>query len=69
MMKFTFTSFETEIDCDYLKIYNGSNTSAPLIGSYSGLNSPGIVEASNIGGALTHFAAQSCLNVKKQPVF
>lgn len=39
----TFTSFNTENTWDYLYIYNGSNTSAPLIGKYTGTSSPGTV--------------------------
>jgi len=32
----TFTAFDFESGYDYLKIYNGTTTSAPLIGSYDG---------------------------------
>jgi PKD repeat protein len=53
MIKFVFDSFLTEYGYDYLKIYNGINTSSPLIGAYSGTSSPGIVYASNASGALT----------------
>ena len=38
---------------DYLKIYNGANSSAPLMGSYCGTTSPGTVVASNGTGSLT----------------
>jgi len=52
-----FTSFNVEFNasCDYdwLKIYDGTNTSAPLIGTYCGSDSPGIVLAENESGALT----------------
>lgn len=38
------------------EIYNGVDMSAPLIGSYMGTNSPGVVDALNESGALTiHF--------------
>lgn len=52
-----FTSFdvEDEADCDYdwLKIYNGTNTSSPLIGTYCGTDSPGTVTSTHTQGALT----------------
>lgn len=38
---------------DWLKIYNGNNTSAPLIGTWCGSNSPGTLTATNASGALT----------------
>ena len=38
---------------DYLRIYDGSSTSAPEIGQYYGTNSPGTVIATNNDGALT----------------
>ncbi|MCX6268477.1 MAG: PKD domain-containing protein, partial [Bacteroidetes bacterium] len=41
LIRFTFTSFNTESGYDYLRIYNGINTSAPLIGTYNGTTSPG----------------------------
>lgn len=38
---------------DWLNIYDGENTSAPLIGTYCGTNSPGELIASSESGALT----------------
>lgn len=56
-VKVTFTSFNLEASStcsyDYLKIYNGPTTASPLIGTYCGTNSPGIVTANNSDGALT----------------
>ena len=49
----TFTQFNTEENYDYLYIYNGTSTSANLIGQYSGTTSPGTVTATNADGALT----------------
>ena len=46
-----FSSFATELNYDTLWIYNGSSTAAPLIGFYTGTNSPGIV--SSTSGSLT----------------
>jgi M6 family metalloprotease-like protein len=53
-----FTEFELEdfTNCgyDYLKIYDGPNTSSPLIGTYCGFDSPGQVISTDIAsGALT----------------
>ncbi len=53
MIKFTFNTFNTEANFDYLYIYNGISTAAPLIGTYHGTTGPGIVTASNAAGALT----------------
>ncbi|MFH2142404.1 MAG: glycosyl hydrolase family 18 protein [Bacteroidota bacterium] len=50
-LSMTFNSFELESGYDSLWLYNGYNTSAPLIGGYSGLNSPGTVNANS--GAIT----------------
>ena len=48
-----FTKFNTESNYDYLYIYDGTSTSATLIGQYSGTASPGTVMATNSAGALT----------------
>jgi len=46
-----FTSFETEFattpTTDWLKIYNGNSTTAPLIGSWFNTNSPGTITGTN----------------------
>lgn len=49
----TFTAFDFESNYDFLKIYNGTTTNAPLIGSYNGSNLPngGVVVANS--GAVT----------------
>ncbi len=47
----TFNSFNTENTWDYLFIYDGANVNAPLIGEYTGTNSPGTMVSS--GGSLT----------------
>ncbi|MEZ5082647.1 MAG: PKD domain-containing protein [Bacteroidales bacterium] len=53
MVRTTFNTFDTETNYDYLYIYNGENTSAPLIGIYNGTTGPGTVTAANTAGALT----------------
>jgi hypothetical protein len=51
-ISFDFTSFNTANAQDFLDIYNGPDISAPLLGSFDGTNSPGIV-TSALGGCLT----------------
>ncbi len=45
-LSLNFTAFSTESCCDSLRIFDGPNTSSPLIGAYSGATSPGLVTAS-----------------------
>ncbi len=45
-----FTGFNLENNWDFLFIYDGSTTSAPLIGTYTGTNLPGNISSS--GGSL-----------------
>ncbi|MBD3636560.1 MAG: PKD domain-containing protein [Crocinitomicaceae bacterium] len=42
----TFTSFDVEVGYDTLFIYDGNSTAAPLIGAYTGSNSPGTFTSS-----------------------
>ncbi|MDX9905064.1 MAG: PKD domain-containing protein [Bacteroidales bacterium] len=57
-IRMNFTSFRTEANYDYLRIYNGTSTAAPLIGIYHGTGGPGVVDATNPSGALTfHFTS------------
>lgn len=49
----TFTDFRTAYSQHYLRIYNGPNTSSPLIGTYSSTNNPGTVTSTHSTGALT----------------
>lgn len=48
-----FTSFNTESGYDELTIYDGANTSAPVLGTYTGTTGPGIVTSSDASGCLT----------------
>jgi hypothetical protein len=41
-----FTSFNIELDWDYLYLYDGDNIGSSLIGVYTGTNSPGIITSS-----------------------
>ncbi|MCC3157714.1 T9SS type A sorting domain-containing protein [Hymenobacter sp. 15J16-1T3B] len=52
-VRLTFNTFVLETCCDYVSIYDGTSTSAPLLGTY--VYSPGVVTASstNTSGALT----------------
>ena len=52
-IRFIFSSFSTEANYDYLRIYDGINTGATLIGTYHGTTGPGTVTATNASGALT----------------
>lgn len=49
----TFNAFDIENGWDFLTIYDGLTTAAPLIGTYTGTTSPGVVTANNVDGALT----------------
>jgi PKD repeat protein len=53
MIRVSFSSFNTELNYDYLKIYDGPDVSATLIGNYHGTTGPGVVTAANASGALT----------------
>ena len=50
-VRVTFTSFNTENCCDFLRIYDGPSAASPLIGTYNGATSPGVVTSST--GCLT----------------
>lgn len=50
-LQVTFSSFSTESCCDYLKIYDGTNTSGYCYGEFKGSNTPGSI--TSISGALT----------------
>lgn len=47
----TFSSFNTENTFDFLYIYDGPTIASPLIGTYTGTNSPGTITST--GGTIT----------------
>ncbi|MEI7508528.1 MAG: CUB domain-containing protein, partial [Flavobacterium sp.] len=49
----TFTSFNTELNNDVLKVYNGIGTSGTLLGTYSGTTIPPAITSSSLDGCLT----------------
>ncbi len=53
MAQLTFNSFNTESGFDYLYIYDGNSTAAPLIGQYDGNTLPPPITATNSSGILT----------------
>ena len=66
-LKVTFRDFELEEsdDCnhDYLEAFDGTDTTAPLLGKWCGNDSPGWIVASNISGAITfRFHSNSTIN-------
>ncbi len=48
----TFTTFDTEPTNDVLKVYNGNDATAPLIGTYSGTSIPPTLTSSASSGCL-----------------
>jgi len=49
----TFTAFDVEQDYDYLYVYNGPNTSSPLLGTYTGTSLPPSLTSTAANGELT----------------
>ena len=64
-VKINFTAFDTENNYDFLKIYDGNDVNATLLGSFSGATLPGefVASQANASGALTfHFTSDGSSN-------
>ncbi|MCD6066640.1 MAG: N-acetylmuramyl-L-alanine amidase, negative regulator of AmpC, AmpD [Bacteroidetes bacterium] len=53
-----FSQFDVELNYDTLWLYNGLTTASPLIGAYTGTNSPGTVTSTN-GGITLRFKSDN----------
>ncbi|MGZ4099742.1 MAG: CUB domain-containing protein, partial [Bacteroidia bacterium] len=51
-LNINFSAFQVESGFDNLYVYNGTSTTSPLIGSYTGANSPGSITSTQ-GGCIT----------------
>jgi hypothetical protein len=49
----TFSSFNLESCCDFLTVYNGNSTAAPVIGTFTGTTPPCNLVSSAVNGCLT----------------
>ena len=63
-VRIAFNSFRTEQATDNLKVYNGPNTSSPMIGQYSGSNIPATLESTASGGELTFVFTTNSVNTE-----
>jgi hypothetical protein len=52
-LKLSFTQLNLETDYDFLYVYDGANTSAPLLGTITGTVIPSDISAENASGQLT----------------
>ncbi|RMF53463.1 MAG: T9SS C-terminal target domain-containing protein, partial [Bacteroidetes bacterium] len=59
-IRLSFTSFNTESGYDFVRVYDGATTSAPLLGSYSGSNLPPQITSSG-GSLLVVFTSDSSI--------
>jgi hypothetical protein len=59
-IELTFSSFNTESGYDFVKVYDGATTSAPLLGSYSGTTLPPVLRSSG-GSLLIVFTSDSSI--------
>ena len=63
IIEVVFEDFSLENGYDFLYIFDGTSTSAPSLGEFSGSNSPGTVIATNSDGALTfRFSSDYAVN-------
>ncbi|WP_196888510.1 CUB domain-containing protein [Aureivirga sp. CE67] len=62
-VKLTFTEFETESGYDFVRVYDGNNTSAPLLGEYSGTSLPDEITTSvGVGQMFVVFTSDPGVN-------
>jgi len=66
-LKITFREFDLEnsenCEYDYLEAYDGMDENAPFLGRWCGTESPGILSANNVNGAITFkFHSNSTIN-------
>lgn len=54
-LQLTFTTFSTEACCDWIRVYDGANTGAPLVGQYGGLGTAIPVITSTSGSLTIYF--------------
>lgn len=52
-LELSFTELDLETDFDYLYVYDGANTSAPLLATLTGETTPASIVATNAAGQLT----------------
>lgn len=52
-IKVEFSAFDLEVDYDFLYVYNGPNTSSPLLGTFTGNTLPASLTSSAVNGELT----------------
>lgn len=50
-LQITFSAFNTEGCCDFMTVYNGPNTSSPVLGNFSGTTIPPVLTST--GGPIT----------------
>ena len=55
-IELTFTEFQLESGYDFVRVYDGSTTSDPLLGEFSGSTLPGTITSSG-GSMLVHFTS------------
>lgn len=61
-LSFSFSAFQTESCCDDLTIYDGPNTSSPVIGTYAGSTSPGTFTSSGTSITFVWYSDFSTIN-------
>ncbi len=49
----TFTTFNTENGFDFITLYDGPTIGSPVIGTWSGTNTPGVITSTNASGCIT----------------